>query len=269
MAEQETSQQATAAPSDCSATKECTIHADGDKRRGSYSSKQEEAGRSEEEQEKFDEEKRTEEEEEEVEEEYDFDRHVTFVDAAVAIALTLLILPLVDASSDVAAGTMTAREWYRENSQTISAFALGFLVVSDMWIDQAALFIRLKRCSKPLRVLHFCWLIFVVFMPVSSNLTYAGAKEGAYPQFIINILLARVLLLIMVLLGRYNKTLWKRADRGVPFYMAIDCVLHVLLYSAALAIAFALETAWGLLFLLVATVLVPVLRWLRPGTMNS
>ena len=56
------------------------------------------------------------------------DRFLTFVDAVVAIAITLLVLPLADLAPEVGDGSVT--DLLREHDNEILAFFLSFLVSS-------------------------------------------------------------------------------------------------------------------------------------------
>jgi uncharacterized membrane protein len=54
-----------------------------------------------------------------------FDRFVDFSDAVVAIAITLLILPVVDAVSDSVGDQRSAADFFQANGDRILAFALS------------------------------------------------------------------------------------------------------------------------------------------------
>lgn len=49
-------------------------------------------------------------------------RRIMFTDAAVAIALTLLILPLMEASVDARGEDVTTLEWFQENKDLLNTF---------------------------------------------------------------------------------------------------------------------------------------------------
>ncbi len=60
-----------------------------------------------------------------------FSRMVNFCDAVVAIAITLLILPLVDTASSI--GTMSVGDLFTENAYRLFVFVLSFAVIGNVW----------------------------------------------------------------------------------------------------------------------------------------
>ena len=66
---------------------------------------------------------------------YGADRAKAFIDAVAAIALTLLILPLLDAITGLAhlsSGRLPgAAEWFGDNWLLLLAFSISFAVIAD------------------------------------------------------------------------------------------------------------------------------------------
>ena len=89
------------------------------------------------------------------------DRLAFFTDAVAAIAMTLLIVPLVElatASSDKEADTAA---FLSENKEKLLAFVISFVVIAVLWVAHhrifeqvAALFTRLARTHPGLGVHH-------------------------------------------------------------------------------------------------------------------
>jgi uncharacterized membrane protein len=103
------------------------------------------------------------------------DRILTFADAVVAIAVTLLILPLVDAA-DVShlksVGTLV-----NDNRDTLFAFALSFVVIIRFWLDHHRLYGRVVDYTLPLVWVNFLWLFSIVFLPFPTELIGAGSSH--------------------------------------------------------------------------------------------
>lgn len=58
------------------------------------------------------------------------DRLVFFTDAVAAIAITLLVLPLVDSVTEAAHDGLSVEQFIGNNVAAISGFALSFLVIA-------------------------------------------------------------------------------------------------------------------------------------------
>ena len=61
--------------------------------------------------------------------ERDLDRFLTFVDAVVAIAITLLVLPLAEAAGEIGEGSVG--DLLRANEDKLLGFLLSFLVIAQ------------------------------------------------------------------------------------------------------------------------------------------
>jgi uncharacterized membrane protein len=91
-------------------------------------------------------------------------RVTAFTDGAVAIALTLLALPLVDF-----ANKSTAREsvvhMVAQHRGDLLSFAVSFLVIALFWRTHRQLYERLVDYDEGLLVLNTVWLLLVIFLP--------------------------------------------------------------------------------------------------------
>ena len=102
-------------------------------------------------------------------------RLVAFSDAVVAIAITLLILPLVDAASSYR--SVGLRHFLDANSTRLLAFALSFAVIGSFWWGQHQMFERVKAYNSFLVWATFVWLISIVFLPFPTELL--GVSQGS------------------------------------------------------------------------------------------
>jgi uncharacterized membrane protein len=64
----------------------------------------------------------------------DFDRLLTFVDAIVAIAITLLVLPLAELTTDI--GGQPVAHLLRTHQGQLWSFLLSFAVIARLWFVQ-------------------------------------------------------------------------------------------------------------------------------------
>jgi uncharacterized membrane protein len=106
-----------------------------------------------------------------------FDRLVNLSDAVVAIAATLLILPLVDSAADIKSAdlaTLLADNW-----NELFAFVLSFAVICRFWLIHHALFNRLVGFSRPLLAANFVWIGSIAFLPFPTELvSFSGVSDS-------------------------------------------------------------------------------------------
>ncbi len=101
-------------------------------------------------------------------------RLVNFSDAVVAIAITLLVLPLVDAASSI--GSMGVGHFLDDNGSRLLAFSLSFVVIGNFWWEQHQTFERIRTYNSLLVWGMFLWLFSIVFLPFPTELL--GVSKG-------------------------------------------------------------------------------------------
>ncbi len=101
-----------------------------------------------------------------------FDRLVNFSDAVVAIAATLLVLPLVDKASAI--GSTPIPEFLRDNLIAFIVFVLSFVVIGRFWLAHHRFFQHLRSFSPGLMLFNLLWLLGIVFLPFSTELIVSG-----------------------------------------------------------------------------------------------
>jgi uncharacterized membrane protein len=112
-----------------------------------------------------------------------FDRFVNFSDAVVAIAISLLILPLVDAANDGITGDTTALDFVQENGDRLLAFGLSFVVIASYWVAHHAVFEEVRTYSAPLMWWNLAWLATIVFLPLPTEVLAVHGAEEAFVRF--------------------------------------------------------------------------------------
>jgi uncharacterized membrane protein len=96
------------------------------------------------------------------------DRLVNFSDAVVAIAITLLVLPLVDLPGELA--TTPFRTVMSEHSWSLIGFGVSFLVIARLWRVHHQIFERVRDYNRALVWLNFTWLFTIVLLPFPTAL---------------------------------------------------------------------------------------------------
>lgn len=104
------------------------------------------------------------------------DRFVTFVDAVVAIAITLLVLPLVDVATEREPGQSVA-DLLGDHVGELAAFTLSFVVIARLWSVHHAVFERVGGYDRTLVRLSLLWLFTIVLLPFPTALL-AGEDGG-------------------------------------------------------------------------------------------
>jgi uncharacterized membrane protein len=106
-----------------------------------------------------------------------FHRLVNFSDAVVAIAITLLVLPLVDSASSI--GKMGPAHYLDENRTRLFAFALSFAVIGLFWWGQHQMFEIVSSYNSVLVGGMFAWLFSIVFLPFPTELLGSSSRVNA------------------------------------------------------------------------------------------
>src|ERR1700691_2436078 len=99
-------------------------------------------------------------------------RLVNFSDAVVAIAITLLILPLVDVAGSI--GASSVGHFLDVNKDKLLAFALSFAVIGNFWWVQHQQFERVKKYNAVLVGGMGLWVFSIVFLPFPTELLGAA-----------------------------------------------------------------------------------------------
>jgi uncharacterized membrane protein len=105
----------------------------------------------------------------------------------VAIAITLLILPLVDISASYHGDL---RALLAAHAGQVFAFGLSFAVIARLWLVHHKLGEILRSYNRALLVWTMIWLLTIVFMPLPTELIGRGPSTQATTALYIATLLA-------------------------------------------------------------------------------
>jgi uncharacterized membrane protein len=98
------------------------------------------------------------------------ERLVFFTDAVVAIAITLLVLPLVDAVGDAEDAGRGATEVITGNVSQFFSFLLSFAVIARLWTAHQRLFDGVATASRHVVGLNMLWLLTIVVLPFPTDM---------------------------------------------------------------------------------------------------
>lgn len=132
-----------------------------------------------------------------------------FSDAVVAIAVTLIILPLVDAAREL--GDRSVPDFLRENGLSLLAAAVSFFAISLFWLAHHRTFATVERCPPSLLRVNLCWLAGIAVMPVATilNVNTGGVDRVALTVYLLD-------LTFVWGCGQALQTLIRRVQPGRP-----------------------------------------------------
>ena len=104
-----------------------------------------------------------------------YERIVFFTDAVVAIAATLLILPVVDAASQLGGGD--PEQFLIQVVPELVMFVISFAVIANFWLEHHRLFRLIDKFDTFLIIVNFAWLMGIVLMPVPTALIVLGNDD--------------------------------------------------------------------------------------------
>lgn len=194
------------------------------------------------------------------------DRLKAFTDGVLAIALTLLILPLMDGVGDAAASHDDVGQWITGEWPQLFSFLLSFVLIASFWKRHHRLFAGVEYTTDRLLWLTFAWMLTIVWLPVATAVV--GQFSSSPLQILIYVgtmLVGNVLLLVTRLYVMRHPELTPTGS--VRDGLASD-VAPTILFIVALALALALPSVgyWAVLVLVLSRPLTAILKRARQPT---
>ncbi len=110
-----------------------------------------------------------------------FDRLVNFSDAIVAVAVTVLVLPIAGAT--LTRGEESVWAFLGDHAGQIITFFFTFFVVSIFWLTHNKIMNQLRGYDGAIFWLNTCWLAVIAFLPVTSALYADAGTDGTNGWF--------------------------------------------------------------------------------------
>ena len=177
-----------------------------------------------------------------------FERLVNFSDAVVAIAATLLVLPLVElAEPDESAQFV---DILRDHGVELFAFVLSFLVIFSQWLSHHRVFRNLVGYTRGLMWVNFVWLLSIVFLPFPTKLIAekSGYDASASSLYVATIAVSVIAMFVAdVIVSRHPNIV---ADDAPSHGSVRNGAITSVLILVALGLAFTPLGLWSLLVLL-------------------
>ncbi|ASN21061.1 TMEM175 family protein [Arthrobacter sp. YN] len=182
------------------------------------------------------------------------ERLQAFTDAVVAIALTLLILPLMESVGELADHNGTTAQWLAEEQYALLGFVLSFVLIAVFWVHHHKLFRSVKHVDPGLLWLTVAWMFTIVVMPVATSLSTQMPSDWAQPLIYIGTLFATSLMLLLARAYlRSHPDLHTMGDaESVSGIRASGIVSGLFLAALVLAVAIPGAGNWPLLLMLLS-----------------
>ncbi|SNY62157.1 TMEM175 family protein [Paractinoplanes atraurantiacus] len=97
------------------------------------------------------------------------ERLVLFTDAVAAIAITLLILPLLETVTAAGEEDLPLPELLRADRAEFAGFLLSFAVIFRFWWAHHRVFRHVTRLRPPIVLLSALWTLAIVLLPVLTS----------------------------------------------------------------------------------------------------
>src|SRR6218665_1689681 len=182
---------------------------------------------------------------------YTSERFKAFVDAVVAIAMTLLILPLMESVSEAGTEHLSTAEFFSENVGQLFSFGLSFLLIATFWMGHHRQYRDVELITTPLLWINVAWMATIVWLPVPTAMI--GQIETDPLQAVVYIgtlIMTQVTTLAGWLYLSRHRDLTAATSKTIRDG-AIGDVTAIILFAGALAITvFATPTGYVGMFLL-------------------
>ncbi|HEY3338079.1 MAG TPA: TMEM175 family protein [Propionicimonas sp.] len=133
------------------------------------------------------------------------ERMLFFTDAVVAIAMTLLILPLLESVTEAARDGLTTVQFFAENDGQLASFCLSFFIILLFWRGHDRMMTRVEHQSSGMFWLNGLWMFSIVALPVVTAMVGAMETDPLQLGLYIGTMLATSLIttgILLILLRR-------------------------------------------------------------------
>lgn len=190
----------------------------------------------------------------------DPDRLILFTDAVVAIAITLLILPLVDLAREPKAHAV---DLITENWTQILSFLLSFVVIARFWLSHHRMFQHVRAYTPALILVNIAWMFTIVVVPFPTQLISASGSDDPFPPlfYFCTILASSLCQAVLIYIVYRNPDIQVEDNRLKPRTLAAAITGSSLLLVGLVVMATVPHVKYYALFALLLTT--PVMRVLE------
>ncbi|MFE6736304.1 TMEM175 family protein [Microbacterium sp. NPDC057650] len=190
------------------------------------------------------------------------DRLKAFTDGVVAIAMTLLILPLMEGVIDLGREGVTVLEYLQEDTGQLISFAMSFVLIASFWVTHHRIYDRVERTSPTLIWITIAWMFTIVWLPVPTAMIGSMPDDAAQKSLYVGTLIAAslVLMITRMYLLRHPE-LHDISGENLRAGIVSEIVV-VVLFAIALTVAITVP-AIGYLAMFLMALTAPAIRLVR------
>ncbi|WP_213816828.1 TMEM175 family protein [Glaciihabitans sp. dw_435] len=181
------------------------------------------------------------------------DRVVFFTDAVVAIAITLLVLPLVDLVPKFSTedGANFSR-FVKDNRDQLLGFGLSFVVIASLWRTHHAVFQHVRAYTQGILRLTLLWAFTIVLLPLPTALISELPTEPLSIAAYVGTMTLSSLVLTTITITIYRNPKLSPVDYPMQYSGAAVNVVTTVLFATALIVAVFVPhvNLWAMLLLL-------------------
>jgi len=178
------------------------------------------------------------------------DRVVFFTDAVVAIAITLLILPLVDSVPDAANRGQDVEVYFQENFGQALGFVISFVVIARLWRGHHSLFQHVRAYNRRLLSLSLYWTFTIAVLPLpTAIIAQALIDRAAIAVYVGTMTASSILLTVMTVVVHRNPDV-EDPDNPISVSIRAGSFASTSLFMAALIVCVVLGSIWPMFILM-------------------
>lgn len=162
------------------------------------------------------------------------DRLTYFTDAIAAIAITLLILPIVDSVAESDAPDVGT--FLYDHLPALGAFALSFLLIARFWMIHHGIFEHVVAYSPRLRTLSLAWAFTIALLTLPSAMLSTWDVSPLGVAFYIGTLAANSALLTAMTALVYRDKSLENPKNPVTLERVLHSLTATVLFVVALAL---------------------------------
>jgi uncharacterized membrane protein len=191
----------------------------------------------------------------------ELDRFLTFVDAVVAIAITLLVLPLVDVATGLSEGGSVSA-LLDDHLPELFGFLLSFAVIAQLWFAQHRVVSTLVVQDPVVTRLLSVWLLSIVVLPFPTSLVAQAGEQAATKVLYIGTMAASAVCLSLISWRIARTPQIRDAEVGPDPAIAVATAVTFLV-ALVVSLLVPSTSYYPLLLLLVSDRVVALLRTVR------